>query len=126
MKYTVTFIGDQFAIQDEDDRFYSDQIRGGFSSERSDATLFVSRPHADNMVRQLREMESLDRPIREFEAKVKVRVSGNPGFSKADLVEFLKKSVAVVVDGDGPVSDSLLTVTLDWASLKRGKQWLTD
>jgi hypothetical protein len=78
------------------------------------------------MVRQLREMEMLDRPIREFEVKATIRVSGNPEFSKADLLEFLKRAVAVSVDGEGPVPDSFLTVTLDWDSIKRGKQWTTE
>jgi hypothetical protein len=126
MTYIVVAIGDHFGIQDDERRYYSKPSRGGFTRDRSQATLFASPAKADDMVRQLREMEYLDRPIREFGVKATIRVSGNPDFSKADLIEFLNRAVAVSVDGDGPVPDSLLTVTFDWDSIRRGKQWLTD
>lgn len=124
MAYFVTAIGDHFAIRDDAGRFYSKPTRGGFISNQSHATLFASQAKADEMVRQLREMEMLDRPIREFKAKVKIRVLGNPEFNKADLLDFLKRSVAVSVEGNGPVPDSLLTVTLDWDSIKQTKKVL--
>jgi hypothetical protein len=126
MSYIVNAIGDHFTIQGDDGRYYAEQIRGGFSSDQGQATIFASQAKADDKVRQLRELELLDRPIKEFVVKATVRVSGNPVFSKADLMGFLKRAVAVTVDGDGPVPDSLLTVTLDWDSTKRGKRWMTE